>query len=235
MRNGILVGAALVAVAANAEALTVNFSGPSGASGNPLAAQAIFTTSGTTLTIVLTNTATTASSDGADVLGGIYFDIAGSNPVFSNGNAALTAGSSFVQKDNLAAAGNPLNNEWMFDSPSGSPINREYAIGATGWPNFNRNQDTFAEKFHGGNVSAGANDDYGLVPTLGITVGSDNVYVNRSVTFTFDLSFAITESMIKNPLVSYGSAGQTVLTPEPATMGALAIGAMALLRRRRRA
>lgn len=234
MRYGVIIAAGIAATALDASALTVNFSGISGASGNPLSARAVFTTSGTTLTIVLTNTATTASSNGADVLGGLYFNIEGANPVFSNGNAALTAGSSFVKKDNVAASGNALNNEWMFDTPSGAPINREFAIGATGWPNFNRNSDTFAEVFHGGSAAAGANDDYGLVPTLGITVGSDNVYVNRSVTFTFDLSFAITESMIKNPLVSYGSAGQTVLTPEPATMGALAVGAAALLRRRRK-
>jgi hypothetical protein len=86
--------------ASSASAVLFNFSGNSNASGNPLAASADFTVSGTTLTIVLTNTASSAAMNGADVLDGVFFDIAGANPVFSAGNAALTSGSSFVNKNN---------------------------------------------------------------------------------------------------------------------------------------
>jgi hypothetical protein len=81
---------------------------------------------------------------------------------------------------------------------------------------------------------AGGNSDYGLVPTAGIVVGNtSNVYVNNSVTFTFTLSSAISESDIQNVMVSYGSGGETQLVPEPATIAAIGIGALGLIRRRR--
>lgn len=224
-------GLATFGLPAIAGAITFNLNGVSNASGNNLSAQATFTVSGTTLTIVLTNTASSAAMNGADVLDGLYFDISGTNPVFSAGNAALTAGSSFVLMNNGPTSGNPLNDEWMFDSPVPA-LGSEYGLGSTGFPGFNTNNDTFTEVFWAGNAMAGANDDYGLVPTAGITVGSpSNVYVNNSVTFTFTLSSAISESDIENVMVSYGSDGQTVV-PEPATLAALGIGALGLLRRR---
>jgi hypothetical protein len=219
--------------AGSAQAVVFSFSGPSNSSGDPLAATAEFQVSGTSLTIILTNTQTGPSTDGNDVLDGLFFNING-DPTLSNGMAALTAGSGFEKKDGAAASGNPLNDEWMFDT-SISSLNRMYGIGSTGFPDFNRNQETFTEVFHGGSAAAGANSDYGIVPQDGIVVGSpSNVYVNNSVTFSFTLSSAISESDISNVLVTYGSSGTTQLVPEPATLGALAIGAVALLRRRRR-
>jgi hypothetical protein len=237
-RSGVLIAvlAAAMVMAGNADAIVINFSGISSASGNPLSARAEILVSGTQLTIILTNTATSAATNGADVLDGLYFDIAGANPVFSNGNATLSAGSSFVHKNNVPTSGHPLNNEWMFKSSIGSPINREYGLGGTGFPSFNTNDDTLAEVFHNINASASANSDYGMVPTAGITVGnSSNVYVNRSITYTFDLSFAISENDIRNPLVSYGSGGETELTPEPASLAIITIGLLVWRRPRRRA
>src|SRR5688572_6389295 len=229
------IGVVAVGVSSSASAVLFNFSGNSNASGNPLAASVNFSVSGTTLTIVLTNTATSAAMNGADVLDGVFFDIAGANPVFSAGNATLTSGSSFVTNNNGPASGNPLNDEWMYDSPA--PIlGTEYGVGSTGFPGFNPNNDNFTARFWSGTAMAGGQSDYGLVPTAGITVGSiSNVYVNNSVTFTFTLSSAISESDIQNVLVSYGSGGETQLVPEPATLGALAMGAFALLKRRRKA
>ena len=230
-----VLGLVAVGASSSANAVIFNFSGNSNASGNPLAASADFTVSGTTLTIVLTNTATGAAMNGADVLDGVFFDIAGSDPVFSNGNVALTSGSSLVLMNNVPTSGNALNDEWMFDSPV--PIlGTEYGVGSTGFPGFNPNNDNFSARFWSQKAMAGGNSDYGLVPTAGITVGSiSNVYVNNSVTFTFTLSSAISESDIQNVLVSYGSGGETQLVPEPATLMAMAVGAAALLRKRRKA
>jgi len=228
-------GLTAVAVSSSAGAITFNFSGNSNASGNPLAASATFSVSGTTLTIVLTNTATSAATNGADVLDGVFFDIAGSNPTFSAGNVTLTSGSSLVLMNNVPTSGNPLNDEYMFDSPT--PIlGTEFGIGSTGFPGFNPNNDNFTARFWSGTAMSGGNSDYGTVPTAGITVGStSNVYINNSVTFTFTLSSAISESDIENVMVSYGSGGETQLVPEPATMAAIGIGALGLLRRRRKA
>src|SRR6185503_12940451 len=112
------IGIVAVGVSPSASAITFNFSGNSNASSDPLAASASFSVSGTTLTIVLTNTATSAAMNGADVLDGVFFDIAGANPTFSAGNATLTSGSSLVFMNNAPASGNPLNDEYMFDSPT---------------------------------------------------------------------------------------------------------------------
>lgn len=229
------IGVTAIGVSSSAGAVLFNFSGNSNASGNPLAASADFSVSGTTLTIVLTNTASSAAMNGADVLDGVFFDIAGANPTFSAGSATLTSGSSLVLMKNVPTSGNPLNDEWMYDSPV--PIlGTEYGIGSTGFPGFNPNTDNFTARFNSGKAMAGGNSDYGLVPTAGITVGSiSNVYVNNSVTFTFTLSSAISESDIQNVLVSYGSGGETQLVPEPATFIAVAVGALGFLRKRRKA
>lgn len=228
------VGLSFLGFASSANAVVFTFSGPSNASGDMLSATAEFIVTGTVLTIVLTNTQATAATDGADVLDGLFFDIAGS-PTLSNGSVALSAGSTFVHRDNDPATGNDLNTEYMFESPV-TGLSRTYGIGVTGFPNFNRNQDTFSEVFLGTEAEAGANSDYGLVPLAGINAGNfTNVYVNNSVTMTFNLSSSISESDISNVMVSYGSDGTTQLVPEPATLAALGLGSLALLRRRKRA
>lgn len=230
--TALFVVAGLVA-APTANALIVNLSGPSNNSGDTLSAKIEFLVSGTTLTVILTNTQATAASDGGDVLDGLYFDIVG-NPALSNGNVFLQGSSSFVNKNNVAAVGGPLNEKWMYDT---NVLGRMYAMGSTGFPAFNQNTDSFDEVFHGGNpgTAAGSNSDYGIVPILGITAGNtSNVYVNNALRFTFDLPGTISESDIRNVWVSYGSSGDTILTPEPASMAALAVGAIALIRRRRK-
>lgn len=231
----------LMGLSTEADAAVFAFSGISGANGQALSASAEFQVSGTNVTVILTNTATAAANDGANVLAGLYFDL-NSSRTFSNGNAFLTSGSNLVKKnDNSNQVGNSLNNEWMFKAgvvSTGGQQNfsADYGIGATGF-NFSPNADTFAEQFHGGNVMAGANDDYGLVPTLGITVGSpSNLYMRNSATFTFTVNSTFSESDIRNVRVSYGSAGQSVIqsVPEPTTMSALTLGLAAAVRNRRR-
>lgn len=230
------LSALAMAVAASSQAVIFNFSGVSGSgSGDVLHARVEFQVSGTTLTVIMTNTDDNAAFNGADVLSSVYFNVTGT-PTFSNGNAALTSGSSLVLINNGAPGStNPLNNEWFWQSPNAGG-GRQYSFGATGAIGFSPTNDSFDKVFHGGTGTGGGNDDYGLVPTLGQTAGNgSNVYANNSMTFTFDLSSAISESDIHDVYVTYGSAATTTLTPEPATFGALAVGALALLRRRRRA
>ncbi|MCE9559591.1 MAG: PEP-CTERM sorting domain-containing protein [Armatimonadetes bacterium] len=229
-----------VSSAVNAS-IIFGFAGNSGVNSQALSATAKFTVSGTSLTIELTNTATQAANDGANVLDGLYFDIAGS-PSFaaSNGNAALKAGEILVKKNapNTAVSGNALNNEWMFGTGKTLPaFTASYGIGCTGYKDFNPNNHSFDKLFHAGSGTAGANDDYGIVPTLGITVGNGSQpYARRAMVFTFVLPTTISESAIVAKGVSYGSNGQTVLpaiVPEPGSMVALALGSIVLIRRRR--
>lgn len=225
---------ALLAASSRSEAVIFNFAGVSGSgSGDILHASVEFLVSGTTLTVIVTNTDNNAAFNGADVLSSVYFDIAG-NPTLSNGNATLTSGSSLVLKNNQAPGStNPLNNEWFFQAPNPG-VGRMYSFGATGAIGFSPQNDSFDKVFHGGTGAGGGNDDYGLVPTSGITVGSNtNVYANNSMTFTFDLSSSISESDIVGVSVSYGSNGTTVLVPEPASLGVVAAGLIAILARRR--
>jgi len=234
-RFGLLsIGAlTLLAAASKSDAVVFSFEGVSGSgSGDILHATVEFLCSGSQLTVIVTNTDDNAAFNGADVLSSVYFNIAG-NPTLTNGNATLTGGSSLVLKNNGSPSStNPLNNEWFYNSPSSAGT--QYAFGATGAIGFSPTNDSFDKVFHGGTGTGGANDDYGLVPVAGITVGSnDNVYANNSMTFTFDMSDECDVNDISGVFVTYGSNAATVLVPEPATMGALAVGALALLRRRR--
>jgi hypothetical protein len=234
------MGLAMVSVAGlagKADAVVFNFSGNSGSNGQALSATANFQISGTNLTIILTNTGAAAANDGANVLGGLYFDMGNGSIVLSNGNANLTAGSNLVVKNNNSNhSGNPLNNEWMYRTGLSGTITNQYGIGSTGFPSFNPNTMSFDKVFHAGSGTAGANDDYGLVPTAGMTAGNGtNLYIRNSATFTFVMNHTISENDIRNVKVSYGSAGQTVIrnVPEPASLATLALGAVALIRRRR--
>lgn len=225
---------ALLAAASRSDAVVFNFSGLSNTgSGDVLNASVEFLVAGTTLTVIVTNTDDNAAFNGADVLNAVYFNIAG-DPTLSNGNAALTAGSSFELRDNgVPGSTNPPNHEWFWRAPNVA-AGSQYSFGASGGIGFS-SHETFDAVFHGGSASGGANDDYGIIPTLGQTAGNmTNVYANNSMTFTFDMSAPISEGDIYDVFVSYGSNGQTVLVPEPATLGALAVGALALLRRRRK-
>lgn len=65
---------ALIALPARAATLTVPVTGTS-AAGNPVAFQATFTTSGSTLLLDLVNTSTFATTAPADVLSSFYFDV----------------------------------------------------------------------------------------------------------------------------------------------------------------
>lgn len=236
-KNGLraLAAASVFGIVSAANATLFVLSGTSNASGDTLSATADFTCVDNVLTIVLTNTQATASTNGADVLGGLFFDIAGTIPNVVDVNVFLGS-SSFVLKNNgVPGATNPLSHEWMYKSPAGGSFGTMFALGATGFPGFNTNSDTINELFEGGSASAGANDNYGIVPILGITAGnSTNVYVNNALTFELVFDGNI-ECDILNVYASYGSNGQTVITPEPATMAALGLGAIAMIRKRRKA
>lgn len=227
--------AGVLMAAGSAQASLFVLSGTSNTSGDTLSATAEFTCVDNVMTIVLTNTAAQAASDGADVLGGLFFDLAGTVPNVVDINVSL-GGSSFELRDGgVPGATNPLSHEWMYQSPANGGPGTMYALGATGFPGFNTNADTINVLFEGGSASAGANDDYGIIPTLGITAGNfTNVYVNNALTFEVVFDDDILCDVL-NVYASYGSNGQTVITPEPATMAALGLGALAMLRKRRKA
>lgn len=229
------VAASIFGVVGSANAMTFLLSGTSTQSGDTLSASAEFTCVGNVMTIVLTNTQATASTNGADVLDGLFFDLDGSVPNVVDVNVSLGGSTLELRDGGTPGATNPLSHEWMYKSPAGGGFGTMYALGSTGYPGFNTNADTINRVFEGGSASAGANDDYGIIPTLGINAGNmTNVYVNNALTFEFVFDDAILCDVL-NVSASYGSNGQTIITPEPASMAALGLGALAMLRKRRKA
>lgn len=96
VRGFILGAAGVFALAAPASAVLFVGSTVSGESGNTLAASADFSLSGTTLTVVLTNTTTDITEVNSDLLSGVMWDVGGSSSIVSADSVDLTAGSSIT-------------------------------------------------------------------------------------------------------------------------------------------
>jgi hypothetical protein len=226
---------ALVSGAAGATPLTVS------ASNQQLAASAVFDVSGNSLVITLTNTSSADALVPADVLTGLFFNIAGS-PVLVPSSAALGGGSAFVGGSGTVGA------EWAFGQNL-SQYGAAYGLGAAGFGLFSKG--SFASP---GDQLQGI--DFGLLPAGDNTATGNggltgNVLIKDSVVFTltglpaqFNPSAAIS-----NVTFQYGSAlseghfgpGSTPLdvtqVPEPATLvllGTTGLLGLSIARRRKR-
>jgi len=103
----ISIGAAMtfVALASPAQATDITFGGSSGT----LAATAHFVTSGTTLTLTLTNTGS-ASVDPASVLANVLFNCSGCGTLTAV--SAITSGATVENGVQISPSGSPVGGEW---------------------------------------------------------------------------------------------------------------------------
>jgi len=211
---------------------------------NGLSASASFTISGTTLTILLTNTdaATGAGApvNPANVLSGLFFNLG--SGTFTPVSATLPTGSSVVQATNPntnvancdanpCAGATNVGGEWSYASGGVNWLNgTNQGISSSGYLNAN----TSAGNFNGlnyQNPTALDGIEFGIVPD-GWVAGTGNngldanALIEGAVKFVLTIPSGLTEADIKNVYFTYGTAaGENTLigttSATPTTSGAV--------------
>lgn len=222
-----------------------------------LAAEAEFNLAGSTLSITLTNTSATDVLVPADVLTGVFFDMAGGS-TWTPLSAVLGSGSSvFYDPDGQPADGN-LGGEWAYmagiDAPLLPGITRGISsagLGLFGEPNFDGldlQEPAAVGGLQYGILSAGDNTATGNGGIL-----NSGGLVKNSVLFTLAMSEGFDYGDISNVAFQYGtslneprlpvdpsSRPELETVPEPSTMvlllgmGLALVGLRAVRRRNRR-
>jgi len=231
----------MLGAAAQSQAVLFTWTGNSNVSGQSLSVSADFTAVGNVLTIVLSNNSPQASNNPADTLGTLLWDHPGvsfSQPNAGN-NVALASGSSVVLNNAPYTDPYDLNKEYMYnDSVTLQSVNFDHGVSSVGIGQFATNSDTFYERMKGlGNAGSSPGDAFSICSTFGTTnAANNNPAVNNAIVFTLVGTSNIDVNSINNVAFSFGSGAQTTsIVPEPASMAALGIGAIALIRRRRKA
>lgn len=230
------------ALPAASQAITFNWTGTSNDTSNLLSASASFTAVGNSLVIVLTNTSTGISASPADTLGTVAWNLPGSVVTSSLvNNVVLTSGTSVKQANAIFGGSYDLNKEYMYnDAITIGANNYSHGVSSVGIGQFATNNDTFFERLRGqGNAGSSMADQYSIASAAG-TAGSANNFpvVNNSLTFTLLFNAPVDVNQIDRVGFSFGSGSQTngtsTAVPEPASMAVLAMGAAALIRRRKK-
>jgi hypothetical protein len=252
MTRTLVIAIAILCGVGSAQVALFTGSDTGSASGNPIAASADFTLSGTTLTILLKNTSTfdySASPNSyravpTDVLTGLFWDLTVGTSLTETG-ATAPAITVAPLPANLLLASTPGG--WDFaQSLVAAPLSgvtQHYGLGTAGFGIFD-----------GGTSSGGPGSptNYGIMNSLYVDgEGNPSVngtpYAKDSITFTLTVPSGFDIQSITNVRFQYGTAldegdfpggpGPGVLpVPEPATLsmfGIAALGFGAALRRRR--
>jgi hypothetical protein len=233
--------AAMMGAAGKAQAIVFTWNGNSNVSGQTLDVSADFTAVGNVLTIVLTNNSPQASNNPADTLGTLLWDLPGVTFLQPDaGNNVSLAGSSSVTLNNQPYT-DPydLNKEYMYNNNvTLQSVNFGHGVSSVGIGVFSTNNDTFYERMKGlGDAGSAPGDAFSICSPFGTSgAANNNPAVNNSLMFTLVGNGPIDVNSISNVAFSFGSGAQTTsIVPEPASLAALGIGALALLRRRRKA
>jgi hypothetical protein len=213
-------------VAFPAAADFVTFSGAgSGDGSNGLAAEATFTISGNTLTVLLTNTSTDFSEIPSESLTGVYFDFLNGN-ILTGVSAVVAAGSTVV--NGVSGPGGDVGGEFAYLTNIASGFNgASYGISSSGM------DDVFGpgDRFNNNDLDApdapnGMN--YGLISAAGLGPNANlamlsEPFIQNAVLFSFTFSGALSTDDISNVSFQYGTSQSqpnitTSVVPEPATL-----------------
>ena len=209
------------------------------ASSGSRSASVLFDTSGTDLIVTLTNTSALDALVPVDVLGAVFFDVAGSPLTLTRASAVVPAG--HVVFNGPTDPGNVVGGEWAYNSGlSGAPFSAAYGISSVGlglfgpgdlFPGTDLQPPTSPDGLQYGITTAGDN------PLTGNTPMMTNALIRNQVVFTLSglpLGFD-PSTMISNITFQYGTdlAEPQIRVPAPGALLLAPVGGLLALRRRR--
>ncbi|MGQ0627755.1 MAG: XDD4 family exosortase-dependent surface protein [Phycisphaerales bacterium] len=230
------LSATTVALLAGSASAAVTFTGTgNNPEVNGLASgSATFSVSGNTLTVTLTNTTSPRTTAQGNALVGVAFDVNGSAPGLDLTSVTLGAGAAVFTNGSTSNTSTNLNGSYT-DVLGASPL-AAYGASSSG----------FAGRFNGGSISLGnSGPNYGVVADgtfengggAGPFGGSQFPFIQSSIVLTFTGAAGISEDLINNVSILFGTDGTGVVitrVPAPSAAALLGLGALAAGRRRRR-
>jgi hypothetical protein len=197
----------------------------------------LFETSGSDLIVTLTNTSALDALVPVDVLGAVFFDVAGAPLVLTRSAAVVPAG--HVVYNGLTDPGNVVGGEWAYATGLvGAPLSASFGISSVGlglfgpgdlFPGSDLQPPTSPDGLQYGITTAGDN------PLTGNTPMMTNALIRNQVVFTLSgLPLGFDPSlMISNITFQYGTDLSEPHFPTPGALGLAPIALIAAFRRRR--